>query len=519
MVGLSSKGNEFFLGFFGNSERYDVIDKVSSVALLVTTDDKDPINFTVKYFNIILTRTAQRGQTTRIDLPTNSSNNDIRVQNMMERNKAIHVKAEGDKLLTVYGISSVSSDMFEGFLALPCHLYENVSKSKYPYKYTVFSAQTNDTGSLTGEFRKSRILIVACDQKENTSVEIRLTDVVEVPDSWPGTKRRYDARETLGLNDTLIPGGTVMIETPAGRDLSGTFIRSDKPISVFVGHRCAQVPTGKDHCNYIVEQIPPDITWGTKFFTVPLGLRQSGELYRIETTNQKEKVTVTVNVTCMTEGEVRPRVVFRNEKIKRFDHREFNTSVNCSSLTGGSSSCRREFCCIETSEPAIVMMYGKGDELDKVRPPEESDSFGAWGDPTMVLVPPVHQYSNDFTISTKDDLTGDTFYSYISYAIPAKHFNNSAAGRSAFTIDDTEFSPESGYQPIRCSNGEICGYGAYSNITNDDHLVQYNKAGAGMYLYVYGFTEFASIAYPAGFNMDLLPSPTTPEPTPTTSEL
>ena len=113
----------------------------------------------------------------------------------------------------------------------------------------------------------------------------------------------------------------------------------------------------------------------------------------------------------------------------------------------------------------------------------------------------------------------DTFYSYISYAIPAEHFNNSTADRSAFIIDDTEFSPENGYQPIYCSDRKICGYGAYSNITNDDHRVQYNKAGAGMYLYVYGFTEFASIAYPAGFNMDPLPSPTTPEPTPTISEL
>ena len=51
MVGLSSKGNEFFLGFFGNSETYDMMDKVSSAALLVTTDDQDPVNFTVKYFN------------------------------------------------------------------------------------------------------------------------------------------------------------------------------------------------------------------------------------------------------------------------------------------------------------------------------------------------------------------------------------------------------------------------------------------------------------------------------------
>jgi hypothetical protein len=162
------------------------------------------------------------------------------------------------------------------------------------------------------------------------------------------------------------------------------------------------------------------------------------------------------------------------------------------------------------------MMYGKGDEIDKVRPAEESDTTGAWGNPTMVLVPPVRQYSNDFTISTKDNLTTDKFYSYIGYAIPAEHFNNSAVDQRAFTINGTEFPPDSGYRPIYCSNGLVCGYGAYSAIPKGDHMVQYNKPAAGMYLYAYGFTEYASIAYPAGFNMDPLTPP--PPPTNTTAE-
>ena len=47
----------------------------------------------------------------------------------------------------------------------------------------------------------------------------------------------------------------------------------------------SSIPSGVEHCNYIVEQIPPDVTWGIKFFTVtvPLGLRKSGEQYKIAT--------------------------------------------------------------------------------------------------------------------------------------------------------------------------------------------------------------------------------------------
>ena len=134
-------------------------------------------------------------------------------------------------------------------------------------------------------------------------------------------------------------------------DLTGTFIQSNKPISVFVGHRCGQVPSGVEHCNYVVEQIPPDVTWGKKFFTVPLGLRKSGERYKIATST---RANVTVNVTCTTEGQTQSRLVISGE-ISRFNHLEFDT-VSCSSSIG---ECRRDFCCIETSKPAIVMMYEK----------------------------------------------------------------------------------------------------------------------------------------------------------------
>ena len=238
------------------------------------------------------------------------------------------------------------------------------------------------------------------------------------------------------------------------------------------------------------------------FFTVPLGLRKSGEQYKIATST---RANVTVNVTYTTEGQTQSRLV-KSGEISRFNHLEFDT-VNCSNSMG---ECRRDICCIETSKPAIVMMYGKGDSLDNVRPPgSESNSYGSWGNPAMVLVPSVSQYSNNYTITTKSNLTKDSFYTYISYAIPAEYFNNYAA-QAAFTINGSAFIPDSGYHPIYYSGGQICGYGAYSTIDKGDHLIQYDKLDAGMYLYAYGFTEFASIAYPAGFNMEVLQIPLPP---------
>ena len=133
--GPSSRGNEFILGFIGNTQSASIVSQPSSAALFVTTDDPDPVSFTVEYFGTTVTDEARRGQTTLVQLPIGRSSEpgDVRVTDESQRNKGIRVKAEGDRLLTVYGINDadVSTD---AFLALPCHQYPILE-----YKYFVFS--------------------------------------------------------------------------------------------------------------------------------------------------------------------------------------------------------------------------------------------------------------------------------------------------------------------------------------------------------------------------------------------
>ena len=131
-----------------------------------------------------MTKTAHRGQTTCVDLPA-SRNNDIRVQNKDERSKGIHVKANGDKLLTVYGISAVREGQFEGFLALPCHKYDGISK----YKYTVFSARTPDLQDINKQ--KSRFLIVGCEADTSVTIIPGIGSQIEVPEDFGTYLRIY----------------------------------------------------------------------------------------------------------------------------------------------------------------------------------------------------------------------------------------------------------------------------------------------------------------------------------------
>ena len=465
----------------GNAEFLPV--EISTVALFVTTDDPSTVEFIVEYFEIKQTYLARKGRTTFVNLPVGrpGDTGDIRIYEESERNKGVLVRAtDPTKLLTVYGINDadMSADMF---LALPCHRYpvEN-------YKYFVFSANTL---SLSGVFQ-SRFLIVACE--DNTEVTI-----------WPTQPIQANADLTGFPVPMLVAGGDSITLTinrlsiaqfNSAGDLTGTIIVSDQPISVFVGHECGQVPDNLTACDHLVEQIPPDATWGTRFFTIPLNVRESGEHYRIGTVTDNNQVTVT----CTSEGQIRPRLQ-RTETIHQKQYMQFDTIGDKDD--GVFLDYQRDFCCIETTKPAIVMMYSKGHSVDEII---LAGINGALGDPFMLLVPPISQYSNEYTITTAGHVIRTNYDGHISYALPVHFFDNSIPSQNALVINGTTFRPDSGYRPIYCSNGEICGYGAYSRLPAGDHEVAYNIAGAAMMLHVYGFLREISFAYPAGFELQAI---------------
>ena len=460
--------------------------ETSTVALFVTTDDPGTVDFTVEYLGKLETFEARKGRTTFVNLPVGKAGEigDIRISKENERNKGVHVKAtDPSKLLTVYGINDarVTTD---AFLALPCHRYPVVN-----YRYFVFSANAK----LFTETLESRFLIVACE--DDTLVTLHPTQEIQVDPGLTGipVPKFVDSNNfaTFMLNrlDTALFN--------AQSDLTGTIIKSNKPLSVFVGHECGLVPETFTACDHLVEQIPPDATWGTQFFTVPLNVRESGEHYRIGTVTDNNQV----KITCTTEGQTMPHLQMTEIIHSQRDQKqyvEFDTIGD--NVDGVSPDYLRDFCCIETTKPAIVMMYSKGHSADEIILPGIT---GSQGDPFMLLVPPVSQYSNDYTVTTARQL-GTRFAGHISYALPSQFFTNSTLSRNALMINETAFVPDSGYHPIYCSNGEICGFGAYSSLLAGDHEVAYNISGAAMMLNVYGIQRENSFGYPAGFEMQAI---------------
>ena len=482
----SSKGSEFVLGFIGN------INYAPTAALLVTTNDPGIVEFAVEYFGRTETFQTRKGRTTLVNLPIGKPGEvgDVRVTGEAERNKGVRIKTtDPTKLLTVYGINDadVSTD---AFLALPCHRYPVLT-----YKYFVFSTSTKFTFSTF----YSRVLIVACE--EDTRVTIRPTQQIKMAADLTGTPIQTIVDPTspnMAVNTgTFTIGQLATAQFNALDDLTGTIIESDKPISVFVGHECGQIPEAVSACDHLVEQIPPSATWGTRFFTVPLDIRESGERYRIGTVTDDNQVTIT----CTTEGQTTPRLqMIETIQSKRGKKQYVEFDTIGSNVDGVSLDYRRDFCCIETTKPAIVMMYSKGHSVDEIT---LQRTTGSQGDPFMLLVPPTSQYSNDYTATTALQVRND-FFGHISYAFPVKFFSNSIVSQRALMINGTIFQPDSGYYPIYCSSGQICGYGAYSGLPMGDHEVRYDIPGAAMLLYVYGISREKSFGYPAGFEMQAI---------------
>lgn len=68
-------------------------------------------------------------------------------------------------------------------------------------------------------------------------------------------------------------------------DLTGTIVRSNKPIGVLSGHVRTSVPVGLpypyDSKDHLVEMLMPTEVWGRNFISVPFGVNLEGDLFRV----------------------------------------------------------------------------------------------------------------------------------------------------------------------------------------------------------------------------------------------
>ena len=190
--------------------------------------------------------------------------------------------------------------------------------------------------------------------------------------------------ETLGAqasivateNDTTVtlaptPGNpgfeTVELELDLGdtytlhriSDLTGVEVTSSRPVAVFGGNQCANIPIGVGYCDHIVEQLPPTRAWGQAFLTMPLAGRTGGDTFRFLAAEDDTVVTVNgATVATLDRGEVHEQLIDGPARI-------------------------------EGTGPLLVAQFSNGSGFD-----------GTISDPFMALTPPYEQFLSAYTVST-----------------------------------------------------------------------------------------------------------------------
>lgn len=395
-----SKGKDFWIAFPGNQGGGQLTLFISGDVATNGTVVIPGLGFTAAF-------TVTPGAVTSVGLPANAQ---LRSSSIIQ-NLGIHIMAAQE--VTVYGLNREPATT-DAFLALPTDILGTDYINLGYRNVNVVNA--------------TQMAIVAT--QNNTIVTI--TPSVGTDGHPPG----------VPYNINLNQGQTYLLQNqgPFPNDLSGTLITSDKPIAVFGGHACANIPAGNLYCDYIVEQLTPTTAWGKQFVTVPLATRRGGDTFRFLAAVNGTQVSVNgAVVATLNKGQFHERII------------------------NGSSV-------ITATQPILVAQYSNSTSFDNVT-----------SDPFMMLIPPYEQFLGNYTVSTP--ATGFRI-NFINVVAP-----NAAVGSVKL---DGNVIPATSFTPI--------GSSGFSGAQLQVGLGTHNLTGGGFPfgVFVYGFDDFDSYGYPGG---------------------
>jgi RHS repeat-associated protein len=257
---MSNKGTDFWLMFPKNADNGSAGESFQP-QLIVTSDTNTSGTVSVPGVSFATNFTVSAGQSTTVAIPIAAAGD----QSDVVENKGIHVTSVAEIAVVGFSFLPYSTD---GYLALPTPvLGTDYVIPAYPQTYIGYQGFGIYYGG-------SEVAIVAA--QDGTTVTITPT---------VGTTGRTGSQPYKVI---LNQGRTYQLYAADRQaDLTGTQVTSDKPIAVFSGASCANVPFGGFQgypykaCNHLVEQIPPTDLWGQDFVVMPFASQPKGSLIRV----------------------------------------------------------------------------------------------------------------------------------------------------------------------------------------------------------------------------------------------
>ena len=284
----------------------------------------------------------------------------------------------------------------------------------------------------------TEFLIVAT--ADETTVEIIPTKT---------TKDNHEAFEPYTI--TLNQGQTYQVISKLGGlngDLSGSVIRSasmEKPIAVFNGNVCANVPVGTPWCDHVVEQAFGTRFWGRQFvISNTMGMPYD----RVKITASDNNTTVSRDGTILT-------------TLQAQQSYELELSATDTS------------CYIETSKACAAYLYVAGGAVNP--------GANHRGDPSMVWMSPLEQRINEITFATFN--SPNITHHYVNVVTPTNSVET-------VLLDGEPISEQ--FHVVASNPMFSC---ARIEIPNGTHTL---NSGGGVISHVYGTGHCETYAYSVG---------------------
>ncbi len=471
-VDQTNEGNEFFVGFFRNRFGRTNEPEVIPPVLWITTKESMPVNFEVfTFFGFLTSGVATPGEIIYVDIPLGFIVFDSSVDSETDtRFKGIYIKAEDDRRIVVFGQhEEVASN--DAYLALPIISLPAVRSYEY-----IAASIFGDSGTVP-QAKDSVALIIGTEN--DTEIILEPSVLIRHPFAPADFGFRFIPGTPVENRTVTIQRFQTFYLQVRGGDISGTRIIADKPISVFSGHECANVPLASEPCDILIEQLQPIDTWGNEVVTVPLRTR-SGDVLKVFAS--QDSTTVNVTYTDISSGMVTS------------DSFSFTLNRNGFRELGGTSTMAAgaiaDFALIQSNNPIAVFQFSRSFSTDN----------RIISDPFMLSVPSCEQYRNSYVVAPapfnetiEGTVSGRVAYvNYTNITVPAEYFN-----ANLITINDNPINA-SEFRPIRRADNSIWGYGAQLLLDEGAQVISHSDPNAALSVTLYGFNNQMSWGYTGG---------------------
>ena len=418
--------------------------------IIITTTSEDPVDIKVNVGKINYEHVAKvtRSRQVEIPLPTEARLADPGVVS----DKTVLVKSSAP--ISVHCIDN-EYESGDGFLAQP---NSQLGNQFYVMSYAPFWHETHYN---PGFFCISAI-------EDDTLVEI---DVLETGQRTQVPLQAYQSYRSQG---------------GYFEDLTGTVIRSNKPISVVSGI-FTRVPHGAPKgADGLLEQIPSVESWGTKYVLGPFLGRASGYVYRVLAGPKPSVLTVTTYqskennrraATSTNNTQILDATVDNNNNPKVMLDQMEKTSINLAADKWYESGVENDaIIAIESDQPVLVFQFMKSNQ--------EGDIY----EPSMMMVPSTDSFDN--TLVTFP-VFNCTFVNDFKYNI---HVTIDCADANNLMFDDTSMAR---WQRLQTAENGMCF--VRGRVTIGVHSISHPDPDAKFTVAVYGLHKVSSYAYPAGY--------------------